>query len=86
MHENLPDHDFIFVITGGGQFDTYWTVYVRKQAYGPILEQGKDFAGNIVWIFGNCKRMIPTRKTYNKLVKSAPGKNMGVPFIRIAND
>jgi hypothetical protein len=32
MHENLPDHDFIFVITGGGQFDTYWTVYVRKQA------------------------------------------------------
>jgi hypothetical protein len=54
--------------------------------HGPILEQGKDFAGNIVWIFGNCKRMIPTRKTYNKLVKSAPGKNMGVPFIRIAND
>jgi hypothetical protein len=54
--------------------------------HGPILEQKKDFAGNTVLTFENCCRAIPTRKTYNKLVKSAPGPRTGVPFIRTANE
>jgi hypothetical protein len=33
IEENLPDHDYIFQITGTGQFDISWTVWIRKKSY-----------------------------------------------------
>jgi len=31
LRRELPAHDFLFVITDSGQFDTNWTVYIRKR-------------------------------------------------------
>lgn len=33
IEEHLPNHDYIFQVTGTGQFDVAWTVWIRKKNY-----------------------------------------------------
>ena len=33
IERNLPNHDYIFHITSTGQFDTHWTVFLRRKDY-----------------------------------------------------